>query len=294
MFGDTFGSACLDWTPIGLERCSPGLLTQCMGKCTSRHDKSRDIFGYIVWLNDILSVLLAGFSPAAKFNVQFTSRFIGFPFVQGVNSQDCGRLEISAILHNESVSPVSETVGQSHIRTRPPAVAYRHLKVQIAFLIDPRICWVIRVRLAAAIACGGPNHPVITAEMEDLRDNWRDSLARRRHDGDYPIAFFGKCLDLRFRVISGFHQQRGVLGAEMCRVFPCRVVLDLSKWPVRKGLDPPNAALGIQHDLLAGSGVSHSPLNIIQLFWAARVGRWHMRQLEGRLTWQVLRMTTNN
>src|SRR5258708_1849738 len=111
MFANTFGSACHHWTPSRLERCNPGLPTQGVGKDTRRHHKARDIFGDIIWLNDILRILLAGISPTAQFYVQFTSNVIRFPFIQGEDSQDCGRLEISAILHNESVSPVSETAG---------------------------------------------------------------------------------------------------------------------------------------------------------------------------------------
>src|ERR1700730_7378286 len=111
MFANTFGSASRLWTPGRLERCNAGLPTQCVGKYTRRHHKARDIFGNIIWLNDILCILLAGISPAAQFYVQFTSNVIRFPFIQGENSQDCRRLEISAILHNESVSPVSETAS---------------------------------------------------------------------------------------------------------------------------------------------------------------------------------------
>src|SRR5437868_9796395 len=122
MFGDTLGPAFLYWTPSRLERCNTGLPTQCMGKDTRRHYKARDVFRDIVWLNNILCIFLAGFSPAAQFYVEFTSSFIGFPFIQGVYSQDCGGLEISTILHNESVSTVSETAAESHVRTGPPAI----------------------------------------------------------------------------------------------------------------------------------------------------------------------------
>src|SRR6266403_6149714 len=111
MFANTFGSASHLWTPNRLERCNTRSPTQCVGKYTRRHHKARDIFGDIVWLDDVLRILLAGFSPAAQFYVQFTSDFIRFPFIQGEYSQDCGRLEISAILHNESVSAISETAG---------------------------------------------------------------------------------------------------------------------------------------------------------------------------------------
>src|SRR3981081_1143054 len=111
MIANTFGSASHHWIPSRLERCNPGLPTQCVGKYTRRDTKARDIFGDIVGLNDILRILLAGISPAAQFYVQFISSFIRFPFIQGEYSQDCGRLEISAILHNKSVSAISKTAG---------------------------------------------------------------------------------------------------------------------------------------------------------------------------------------
>jgi len=82
-----------------------------VGKYTLGHHKARDIFGDIVWLNDILRIFLAGISPAAQFYIQFISNFIRFPFIQGEYSQDCGGLEINAIVHNEFVSAVSETAG---------------------------------------------------------------------------------------------------------------------------------------------------------------------------------------
>src|SRR5437660_11212420 len=119
MFANTFRSASHLGTPSRLERRDPGLPPQGVGKYTCRHHKARDIFGDIVWLDDVLRILLAGFSPAAQFYVQFISNFIRFPFIQGEYSQDCGRLEIGAILHNESVSAISVTAGSTTICTGP-------------------------------------------------------------------------------------------------------------------------------------------------------------------------------
>src|SRR5262249_9486908 len=98
-------------TPSRFERRNSGLPTQCVSKYTSRHHKAKDIFRDIIWLNNVLRILLGGLSPAAQFYVQLTSDFIGLSFIKGVYSQDCGWLEISAILHDESISAISEASG---------------------------------------------------------------------------------------------------------------------------------------------------------------------------------------
>src|ERR1700728_233815 len=108
MFANTFESASHYRPASRRERCTPWLPTQRVGKYPRRLYKARDVFGDIVWLNDILRILLAGTSPAAQFYIQFISDFIWLSFIQGVDSQDCGRLEIGAILHNESVGAISE------------------------------------------------------------------------------------------------------------------------------------------------------------------------------------------
>src|SRR5258708_6582117 len=109
MFANTFRSGAHYWTADCLERRNTRLPTKCVSKHAHRRQEARDIFRNVVRLHNILRILAAEISPAAQFYVQFASDFVRLPFIQGKYSQHCGRLQMSAILHNESVSAISQT-----------------------------------------------------------------------------------------------------------------------------------------------------------------------------------------
>src|ERR1700678_3533626 len=187
------------------------------------------------------------------------------------------------ILNDKDIRTITQTAGQAHLRTCPFTIMLLHSKVQIAVLIGPYIRRIVGVGLPSSLARRVTHSPVISTKVDDLGNDRCNRLARRCSDCDYAVALYRQSGKLRCRVKAGLNQDRCVLGAEMGRVPPRRIGLNLRKRLISKRLYPPNVAARVKYDLLTGFGPVRPSFNKIQLYRTSRIGGGDLRDLDGWL-----------
>src|ERR1700722_6377633 len=176
------------------------------------------------------------------------------------------------ILNDKDVRTITQTAGQTHLRTCPYAVMLLHSKVQVAVLVRPHIRRIIKVGLPSSVVRRVTHSPVISTKVDDLGNDRCDRLANRNSDCDYAVSLGRQSRNLRCGVKAGLNEKRCVIGTEMGRVLPSRIGLNLRKRLIRKRLNPPNSAACVKYDLLTRFGAVRPPFDKVQLYRTSRIG----------------------
>src|SRR5215469_12987510 len=150
----------------GLETRSSRFPSERMRQRPRRCPERRHVTGHIERLNSVPRIHFAGrISPPADFHVHLTVMLFASPIIEGVQAQNCGRLELRSIVHRHHVCPVSQAVRQLHLRARPLLPLLLDSHVQQTLRIGPSIVAIVQIVHPSPIAGDFSHQPVVPTEM---------------------------------------------------------------------------------------------------------------------------------
>src|SRR5271165_4661447 len=231
----------------GLERDAPTLPMERVGQDTRGRAKTGDVGWNIVRLDGKLSISVVRVAPAADLDVDFAEVLVGLRVIPSEHAEDRRRVQIGCIAHCEGICSISQTARKADLGARPAIRSLRNPEMQSSIRIGPGVVGTVLIVSAAAAAGTIAYPPLISAETDHRRGRRIQSFDACH--GDHQTARSWQRLDCGGRCVSRFHEQGGVLGAEMRRACPdpisTGVSLNLRERPGDKRLNPPLPALGV-------------------------------------------------
>ncbi len=251
----------------GAKRYFPGLPAERMSKRAGRSEEAVDVGRHVIGLDDVLGILTLRIAPTGDFHVKFAVICVAARIVPSEQVQRDRWLQLRRITQDETIQAVAETSRETRLRTDPPFVFSGDAQMKRTVGVGPNIGGFVKIDTAAALAGGGANVPVVSTEVNNVMEFGRRVATLDGGDQDYTVTWNGQGLKLGRGVIAGLDEKRGVLRAEVSRIGPFRIRTDGGKGLVNKRLNPPDAAVGVDNNLLAGTRVLDAPLDGGELVW---------------------------
>src|SRR5580704_16577792 len=103
---------------------------------------------------------------------------------------------MTGVLHDEDVRAITETAGHAYLRACPFAVTLLHAQMEIAICVDPCVIRVICVGLTSPVVACSSDVPVVSTEVNYLRNDGSDRFALDGDDRQDAIAYHWQLSDL--------------------------------------------------------------------------------------------------